>query len=226
MKNRESRPYSSRRSRGAGFSWAVAALAAGCGGAVAPRVDAPRAESSDSPALRRPDAVLLEPVVARPPTVAHADAQGVVALRTPIGEGAVAAVVRGWIDAWQRESLDALADMLSPDAVPIESSHGHGRAALLDSFRQRLQAHDYARLTGLEVLRPDRIERADYEDLAAIAGRSRPPEMRPDDLYIRVPLELTHVAGERLFGDVLVFVLRREDGKLRIAAYGEDDEKK
>jgi hypothetical protein len=34
---------------------------------------------------------------------------------------------------------------------------------------------------------------------------------------------VTHVAGEKLFSDVIVLVLRREDGKFRIAAYGEMD---
>jgi hypothetical protein len=205
----------------------AAAVVAGCAASPPPRVEAPQADTGAPGPPRRPDAVLLEPPPARPPAVAHAEARGVVALRAPIGSDAVTAVVRAWIDAWQRESLDALADLLSADAAAIDA-RGHGRAALIDAFRQRLQAHEYARLAGLEVVRTDRIERADYEDFDASGtsgGRPRPPEMRRDDLYVRVPLEATHVAGERLFGDVLVFLLRREDGRLRVVAYAEEDEK-
>jgi hypothetical protein len=132
--------------------------------------------------------------------------------------------VRAWVDAWQRESLDGLADLLSSDASPIDA-RGRGRAGLLDGFRQRLQAHDYGRLAGLEVVRPDRVERADYEDLGATGAPARPPDMKHDDLYVRVPLESPQAGGERLFGDVMVFVLRREEGRLRIIAYGEESAK-
>jgi hypothetical protein len=48
--------------------------------------------------------------------------------------------------------------------------------------------------------------------------------MRPGEILVRAPIDRTHVAGERLFGDVFVLVLRREDGELRIAAYGEMEE--
>jgi hypothetical protein len=201
---------------------AVAAALAGC--AAPPQVQAPHADTIETPPPRRPDAVLLEPAPARPVPSSHADARGVVALRQPPGADAVAAVVSAWIDAWQRESLDALADLLSPDAVALDGQ-SRGHAALVDSLRQRLQAHDYGRLGGLDLVRSDRIERFMYDDFDASGAPPRPSEMQRDDLYVRVPLEVVRVAGERFFGDALVFVLRTDTNKLRIAAYGETDEK-
>jgi hypothetical protein len=154
----------------------------------------------------------------------RAEAYGVVALRQPIATEAVVALVRTWVEAWQRESLDGLAELLSPDAAPIDA-RGHGRAALVDSFRQRLSAHEYGRLSGLDLVRTERIERLAYDDFDARGAPPRPPEMRRDDLYVRVPVEVTRAGGERLFGDTMLLVVRAEEGKLRIAAYGEADEK-
>jgi hypothetical protein len=187
-------------------------------------VEAPRAASGESAPVRRPDAVVIEPAPARLSARARADAYGVVALRQPIADEAVVALVRAFLDAWQHESLDAMGDLLAPDASAIDA-HGHGRAALVDSFRQRLQAHEYGRLAGLDLVQPERIERSTYDDFDAPGARVRPPEMRRDDLYVRVPLEVTHSGGERYFGDALLFVLRADGGKLRIAAYGEAEEK-
>jgi hypothetical protein len=47
--------------------------------------------------------------------------------------------------------------------------------------------------------------------------------MRPGELYVRVPLEVSRIAGENFFGHVIVMLVRREDGKNPIAAYGEID---
>jgi hypothetical protein len=46
--------------------------------------------------------------------------------------------------------------------------------------------------------------------------------MRPGDLYVRVPIATPRVGQEQLFGDVLVLLLRREGGQLKIA--GQADE--
>ena len=213
--------------------------------AAPPHVEAPEADRSEAAPARHPDAVVLDPVAARPMPSSHADARGVVALRQPVGADAVAVLVRAWVDAWQRESLDSLTELLSTDAVSIDAGQGaqggvqgqsHGHAALVDSLRQRFQAHEYGRLAGLDLVRTERIERFTFDDfdgagpgLAAANGADRaverPPEMQRDDLCVRVPLEVTRVAGERLFGDVLVFLLRADAGKLRIVGYGEADEK-
>ncbi len=171
---------------------------------------------------RRPDGVVLEPQSAIPNPTERADARGVVALREPLGGDAVREVITAVMDAWQRESLDQLASLLTDDAGPIES-RSRGRAALVEAWRQRLHAHEYRRLAGVNLFRLDRVERYAWDDLSLPDSPERPPEMRPEELYVRVPLEVTRVAGERLFGDVILVVLRRDAGKYKIAAYGESD---
>ena len=143
-------------------------------------------------------------------------------LREPAGNAAVVELLQAFVDGWEHESLDSLAALLLPDASAIDGGE-HGHVSLVEAWRQRLRAHDYARLAGMEVLRPDRIQRWAWDELGTPETPARPPGMRPADLLVRVPLEVTRIAGERVFGDVMTMVLRREDGKLRIAAYGEID---
>jgi len=169
---------------------------------------------------RRPDAVVVEPPPAIPEPAERADARGVVVLRAPLGGDAVRDLVMGVVDAWQRESLDQLVALLTSDAGPIEA-RSRGRAALVELWRQRLRAHEYRRLSGVDLVHEERIERYAWDDLSAPDSPARPPDMRPEELYVRVPIEVTRVAGERLFGDVMLVLLRREEGKYMISAYGE-----
>lgn len=171
---------------------------------------------------RRPDGVVLEPLPALPRPAARADAHGIVSLREPLGAGKVADVVQAFVAAWQRESLDAMVVLLTPDAGPVEG-RARGRAGLVEGWRQRLHAHEYARLAGMELVRSERIQRWDRDELGAPGAPKALPEMLPGEVYVRVPLEVTTVAGEKLFDDVLVMILRPDDGNYRIAAYGEMD---
>jgi hypothetical protein len=194
---------------------------AACGAKqVGATVEAPTmARAEDKPA-RRPDAVVVEPPAAMPSAVSRADAGGVVMLREPLAGDAVRDLALSLADAWQRESLDALSSLLTADAGPLEA-RGRGRAALVESWRQRLRAHPYGKLAGVELVRPERIERWESDDLGSPDAPVRPPDVRAGELYVRVPLEVSRIAGEKFFDDVIVLLVRREDGKYKIAAYGE-----
>jgi hypothetical protein len=200
---------------------AVVVQLAGCGTKqVGATVEAPTlARSEDKPA-RRPDAVVVEPPAAMPSAVSRADARGVVMLREPLAADAVRNLVASLADAWQRESLDALSSLLTADAGPLEA-RARGRAALIESWRQRLRAHPYGKLAGVELVRPERIERWESDDLGSPDAPARPPDVRAGELYVRIPVEVSRVAGEKFFDDVIVLLVRREDGKYKIAAYGE-----
>lgn len=196
----------------------------GCRGAAAgwpvPQTSSP-AESLEPP--RRPDAVSIDLPPALPIPVERAACGGVVALREPLADHAVTDVVLALLHAWEYESIDELVDLLTDDAGPIEA-RGRGRGALVDSWRQRLRLHEYHLLAGMDLVHPQRIERYGWNDLSAPRANPRPPDMRPDELYVRVPLEVTRVAGDHLFGSVLLLLLRRHgDGGYKIAAYGEID---
>ncbi len=208
----------------------ASAVAMACGGAqVAPPVtDVASAEFSPDASPRRPDGVVVEPTPALPSPALWAKARDVVSLREPVGRQAIVRVVQALVEAWQSESLDALVGLLAVDAGPIDA-RGHGRGSLRESWRQRLHAHEYSRLAGVQLIRDERIEYWDVDELRESAAPAPPtdmrphppPDMRPDEIFVRAPIDRTRVAGERLFGDVLVLVLRRENGELRIAAYGE-----
>jgi len=177
---------------------------------------------SSEPPTRRPDGVVLEPPPAMPSVVERADTRGVIALREPLGGDALREVVLAVADAWQRESVEQLMALLTNDAGPLEA-RSRGRATLAETWRQRMHAHEYRRLAGMTLVRVERIERYRWEDLSTPDSPPRPPEMHTDELYVRVPLEVTRIAGERLFGQELLLLLRREEGKYKIAAYGESD---
>jgi hypothetical protein len=146
----------------------------------------------------------------------------VVALREPLAGDAVRDVVLQTAAAWQRGSLEALVALLTLDAGPI-GARARGRGPLVEGWRQRLRAHEYARTAGLELVRPERIERWTWDELGASGAPARPADMRPDELYVRVPVEVTQIAGEKLFDEVIVLVLRRDEGRYKIAGYGESE---
>jgi hypothetical protein len=171
---------------------------------------------------RAPDGVVVDPSPLSPPAVVRGSARGVVALREPAGDDAVVELIQAFLDGWQHESLDALLALAAPDAGLIDGSD-HGHAALVESWRQRLRAHDYGRLDGADLVRPERIERWEWDELGTPQSPPRPVAMHPGEVLVRAPLEVTRVGGERVFGDVVVMILKRQNGRLRIAAYGEND---
>jgi hypothetical protein len=172
----------------------ILCLALGC--ARQSSVEAPALDPRDEAPRRKPDGVLLEPPAALPYV--------------------------GVLDAWQRESLDQLVLLLTSDAGPMDA-RSRGKAVLVETWRERLHAHEYRRLAGMSLVRVERIERYGWGDLSAPDAPARPPDMHADELLVRVPLEVTRIAGERLFGDMILLLLRREEGKYKVAAYGETD---
>jgi hypothetical protein len=200
------------------LAFGVGALACG-GGALETATEMPKAP-------RRPDGVVLEPPPAVPQAQERATtSSAVLALREPPLAEDVEEVVRAYLRAFEREDLEGLTQLLAQDAAPI--GRVGGRSQLLDLWRGRFKSFEYQKLAGAEVARFGQLERRSYDAYAvpAAAGgpaTSRPAEMRPGDLLVRVPIATPRVGGEQLFGDVLVLLLRREDGKLRIA--GQADE--
>jgi hypothetical protein len=155
-----------------------------------------------------------------PGVVARAEAGGVVALREPPGGDALRDVLEQLAEGWQKGSLEALVGLLTSDAGPIDG-RTHGRGALVEGWRQRLHAHEYVRLAGTQLWRVERVERWSWDELGGAGAPPRPAGMHGDELYVRVPVEVTHVSNEKLFDDFVVLVLRLEDGRYRIAGYAE-----
>lgn len=202
----------------------------GCAGAWPAACAAPASEIAAAPteafvsasasAPRRPDGVVVEPPPAIPSAVAQADARGVVALYGALTTGEIRDCVEALMAAWQEGSADALSALLTGDAGPMQNRR-RGPGALIEGWRQRLRARDYRRLEGLELVRLDRVEHYSWGELGVDGAPARPPDMRADETLVRVPLEVTQVAGEKYFEGTIVLLVRAEQGRARIAAYDE-----
>jgi hypothetical protein len=175
------------------------------------------------PQPRHPDGVMLDPPSAIPSAEDRAQARGVVALREPVGEEEPLRVVHDFIHGFVHVDREGLHQMLAEHATQLDA-HGAGSAESLRAFFDlRLRSFDYTRLAGTEVYRVDQVERYAYDELGGGGARARPAEMREGDLLVRVPILTPHVGSDRLFGDVMVLLLRREEGRFKIAGYGEDN---
>ena len=145
-----------------------------------------------------------------------------VALREPLADKDVEDIVRAYLRAFEREDAPALEQLLAQEAVVL-GRPGSTRQQLLETWRAKIKNFDYQRLAGVEIARISQIERYPYETLGAPGVPPRPGEMRPGDLYVRVPIATPRVGSEQLFGDILVLLLRREDGKLKIAGQADEN---
>jgi hypothetical protein len=170
---------------------------------------------------RRPDGVVLEPPPAMPAPADRAPASGIVALREPLADKDVEDVVRAYVRAFEREDLDALVQLLAQDASPL--GRAGGKNQLVDLWRTKMKNFEYQKLAGVEVARVAQIERYGYDALGASGGPQRPAEMRPGDLFVRVPIATPRVGSDQLFGDVLLLLLRREDARLKIAGQADEN---
>jgi hypothetical protein len=165
---------------------------------------------------------VVEPAPALPKAVDRAPARGVVTLREPLGVEAARDVVRAYIHAFEREDVEGLGQLLTPDAGPLFGGRG-GRGGLLEQWRTRMKNFDYGRLAGGEVARFDRIERFEYDELGAPGAPPRPPEMKAGELLLRVPIATPRIGADQLFGDVVILLLRREESRLKIAGVAEEN---
>lgn len=174
-----------------------------------------------SSAPRRPDGVHLEPPSALPKVGDRAPARGVVSLRLPTGATAIEDLVRAYLAAFVREDIDGLERLLmTSDWVPLG---GMPRSSLKAQWQQRVKNYDYKQLAGVEIARLDLIERYEWSELAAAGALPRPSEMRQGDVIVRVPITVARVGADQLFPDVLVLLVRREEGgRVRIAGVSEE----
>jgi hypothetical protein len=177
---------------------------------------------------RHPDGVVLDPDSVVPPAVERSAARGVVSLKQPVGDDVIRHAVDAFFDVFANRDADALDVLLSRSARLLDAHGGSTYGTLREELRGRIRAFDAAAVTSVRI---DGIERYDYRDLGGEAGaRPRPPEMRPGDVLVQVHVTLPRSSGAKLFGAVVVLLLRFEDdpetpGKtaLRIAGYDETD---
>jgi hypothetical protein len=211
----------------AGFSRSVSAgvLAACLGCAQAPGIGPVFATAPELPsAPRHPDGVSVDPAAELPASSdAEKTLEPVVVLRPPVPEKAVEAVISDFFRSIAANDMDKLADLLTSDAGATARWKG-AAPGLLDFWRTRTRRLSYKKISPDLVYDPAQVEIYRYDDLAtAKPGRPlRPHVMIRSDLLARVPIATVRVGHERLFGDEILFVLRRDQGALRIREAAED----
>ncbi len=173
---------------------------------------------------RHPDGVVLDTAPAVPVPVERAPAEGVVALKEPVADGTVRAALGAFFDAFAAHDVDELDRALSRSARHLDAHGGSSFQVLLDELLRRLRLFEATRVDAVHI---EGIDRFSYRDLGPGGARPRPSDMRPEDILVRVHLLLPRPNGERLFGDVVVLLLRWEDdpgGRRSLKVTGFDEE--
>lgn len=201
----------SRRAEGRALASAFAVLAT-CGLACAPRTFDTTTSFPEEPREIRGGAASPEP--ARPSPRARAEVAPVVALEA----GDVERVVRQYVLAVVREDVAALEELLADGARPLQRTGG--RQQLLDAWKGRMRAADGSRSVTPPSARLGEMTVHDHAALDAPSAPARPDPMTTGDLLVRVPMNRSQ--GDVRFGDVLVLVLRREHGALRIVTQADE----
>ena len=178
-------------------------------------------------APRQPDGVLLDPAPVVPPASERAPARGVVSLKEPVGDDVIRRAVDAFFATFANRDAEALDVLLSRSARLLDAHGGSTYGALREELRGRIHAFDVAAVSSVRI---EGVERFDYRDLDEAGARSRPREMRPGDVLVRVHVAVPRSTGVKLFSPVVVLLWRWEEdvdapGKTvpRVAGYDEEE---
>jgi hypothetical protein len=228
---------SSRRSRLSRLAAVTLIFSSACAtrdGAVQGAATA--ADPTDAP--RRPDGVVVDPSPELPAAVdissarlasdpgspaSGADVPPLVALKPPLSDNLARAVVSSFFRAVVTEDIEALGALVTTDATTPVRARG-GALGLQDIWRSRLRQFRYRTLANELLYQESDIELYRFDDLETpVPGRPfRPPEMTRTDLLLKVPLLVVRAGNDRVFGDEIQFLLRRDRGRYRIRQLIED----
>lgn len=200
---------------------ALVAQLASCGAARAPAF----ATAEELPSGRRhPDGVAVDPATELPaPADTTSSDAAVATLRAPLPSDAARETMHAFFRAVLAEDFDALAALVTTDATVSPRVRGPS-ASLLDVWRARMRRLDYLPLASAAVYDDATVETWRASDLASTSGAhpARPPEMAAGDVMLRVPIAVARSGQDRLFGDEMTFLLRRDGSRFRIRALVED----
>ena len=201
-----------------------ASLLTGCAGAGAFTTGAPVETER-----RRPDGVAIDPTSSPPPARDQAEAtDGLVTLRAPLGIDRAILAVNELFRKIVLEDSEGLEPLFTRDALAVTTtSPGAGpgqtpQAALF--WQQRFRRLDYTRLAGETLFREAELSIFRAEDALDTPPHPaiRVESLNDNDVVIRAPILTTHVGTDRLFGDEIVFWLRRDGDRYRIYRVLED----
>ncbi len=195
----------------------IAPLGAGCFGGA-------RSASELPEGPRHPDGVAVDPASAEPSARVEAQAHdGIVTLKTPLGTDRALATVEELFRRIVAEDKDKLPELFMRDAMSVSPSGGGGVNAI-NWWTQRFNKLDYLKLAGEPIFRSSDAEvvRGEAALDAASSPAMRAESLGDDDVVIRAPIITTHAGADRLFGDEIIFWLRRDGDRYKIHKMLED----
>ena len=185
----------------------------------------PTASSIDD-ARRHPDGVAVDPTGEPPRPREHAKASDrLVALRTPLGADRAVDTVSELFRKIVIEDSEGLEALFTREATTSTGNPGVTATPLAVLWwQQRFRRLDYTRLAGEPIFREAELEiyRADDEVDALPHPAIRLDALGETDVVIRLPILTSHAGADRLFGDEMIFWLRREGDHYKIYRIIED----
>ncbi len=132
-------------------------------------------------------------------------------------------MVAAFFRAVVTEDIEALASLITTDATAPIKARG-GAMGIADLWRSRLRQFRYRTLAADVLYQDTDVELYRYDDLETVLpGRPfRPPEMARNDLLLKVPLLVVRAGNDRVFGDEMLFLLRRDKSRYHIRQLIED----
>ena len=128
-------------------------------------------------------------------------------------------MVAAYFRAITLESGEALELVLSSEAL-LESSSGRSPARA--AWRSRFAQFDYQSLRSASLYRDADLETYRGTDQPELALQRHLPEMRDDEVFVRVRLDVTEVQKTRLFADEIGFLMRPRGNGYQIVKISED----
>jgi hypothetical protein len=168
--------------------------------------------------------VVVDPSAELPAATEAADpGAAIVALKPPLPDQTARALVAAFFRAVVGENVEALSELVTSDAS-LSARGRTGTPSLVDHWRARIRHFRYRTLAGEVLYQEADIELYRHEDLETpLPGRPlRPPEMLPGDVILRVPILVVRAGSERVFGDDILFHLRRDKGRYLVRQLIED----
>jgi hypothetical protein len=207
----------------------VASACAGPAQSVVPQKAVTAREPGDEPLPRHPDGVVFDLDTALPAVRIEAPAKGVVVLREPISREEALLVLHGYLRAFVSGDGAALSGIVLHDARRLDDTGGD----LLQNLASRMRGVDYSHVSPESVAAFEDVRVMSYSDLSGSAKAPvvgvvaeelrRPDPMRDGDVVCEMPMRTRRVSGVRLFGERVVFLVRRvADGSLKIAGLAEE----
>jgi hypothetical protein len=198
----------------------LATLALGACGASAARFPTSNTPETVADAPRRAPGVAVDPQLEWPAPAARGSTEAALTvLAAPRDLRRAAALVQAYFRAITLESGEALDLVLSSEASLDSSS---GRSPARAAWRSRFAQFDYQPLQSASLYQDADLETYRGTDRPALGVLRRLPDMRADEVFVRVRLDVTQVNKTRLFADEIGFLMRPRGEGFQIVSISEE----